>query len=58
MFKASVFIDGPSSNLARVVDVGWKNFQAINLSLVRCANKDIKCSLYMKQWMKDLRSGE
>ena len=58
MFKAFVSIDGPSSNLAEVVHAGWKNSHAINLSLLRCAHEDIKCSLYIKQWMKDLRSGE
>ena len=58
MFKAFVSIDGSSSNLAEVVHAGWKNSHAINLSLLRCAHEDIKCSLYIKQWMKDLRSGE
>ena len=54
MFKA--YTDGPSSNLAELVHAGWENSHAINLSLLRCAHKDIKCSLYKKQWMKDLRS--
>ena len=58
MFKAFVSIDVPSSNLAEVVHAGWKNSHAINLSLLRCAHEDIKCSLYIKQYMKDLRSGE
>ena len=58
MFKAFISIDDPSSNLAEVVHAGWKNSHAINLSLLRCAHKDIKCSLYIKQWMKDLRLGE
>ena len=56
MFKA--YIDGSSSNLAELVHAGWENSHAINLSLLRCAHKDIKCSLYKKQWMKDLRSDE
>ena len=51
-------IDGPSSNLAEVVHTGWKNSYAIDLSLLRCAHEDIKYSLYIKQSMKDLGSGE
>ena len=58
MFKAFVSIDGPSSNLAEVVHAGWKNSHAINLSLLRCSHKDIKCRLYIKQWMKDLTAGQ
>ena len=44
-------IDGPSSNLAEVVHTGWINSHTINL------HKGIKCSLHIKQWMKDLGSG-
>ena len=51
-------VDGPSSNLAGVVHTRWKNSHVINLSLLRCAHEDIKCSLDIKQWMKDLGSGE
>ena len=51
-------IDGPSKNLAEVVHTGWKNSHVINLSLLRCAYEDIKCSLYIKQWMKDLESDD
>ena len=58
MFKVFVSIDGPSNNLAEVVHAGWKIFHAINLSLLRCVYEDIKCSLYIKQWIKDLKSGE
>ena len=58
VFKAFVSIDDPSSNLAEVVHAGWKNSHAINLSLLRCAHEDIKCNLYIKQWMTDLRLGE
>ena len=50
MFKAFVSIDGPSSKLSEVLHT-----HAINLSLLRCAHQDIKCSLYIKQWMEDLR---
>ena len=50
-------IDGPSSNLAKVVHTRLMNSHTINLSLLRCAHEDIKCSLHIKQWMKDLGSG-
>ena len=50
MFKAFVSIDGPSSKLSEVLHT-----HAINLSLLRCAHQDIKCSLHIKQWMEDLR---
>ena len=56
IFKVFVSIDDPPSILAKVLHARWKNSHA--KVILRCAHEGIKCSLYTKQWMKDLRSDE